>query len=262
MGVVMQLKPQDSATTLYLDLLEQTLTGAILEDVGFTPGSPPPPMPPIYDQQLRLLGRDWPSHAHTMIGLTRLRHLRSLIMQVLAEDIPGDFIETGVWRGGACIYMRALLAVYGVADRRVWVADSFEGLPPPNSELYPADAGSALHQIRYLAVSLEEVRKNFAKYNMLDGQVMFLKGWFKDTLPTAPIKKLAILRLDGDLYESTIQALQSLYHKLAPGGFVIVDDYHDLPGCRKAVEEFRAHHTITDVLEDIDGRASFWRKRA
>jgi hypothetical protein len=258
---MMQLKPHDRATTLYLDLLEQTLTGTILEDVGFTPGNPPPSVPPVYDRQLRLLGRDWPSHAHTMIGLTRLRHLRNLIMQVLAEDIPGDFIETGVWRGGACIYMRALLAVYGVADRRVWVADSFEGLPAPNSKLFPADTGSALHQIRYLAVSLGEVQRNFAKYNLLDDQVMFLKGWFKDTLPTAPIEKLAILRLDGDLYESTIQVLQILYGKLLPGGFVIIDDYA-LPGCRKAVEDFRAHNKITDALEDIDGTASFWRKGA
>jgi len=258
----MQPKPQDRAAALYLDLLEQTLTGAILEDVGFTPGNPPPPVPPVYDQQSRLFGRDWPSHAHTMIGLTRLRHLRNLIMQVLAENISGDFIETGVWRGGACIYMRAVLAVYGVTNRRVWVADSFEGLPAPNSELYPADTGSALHQIRYLAVSFEEVRKNFARYNMLDDQVMFLRGWFNDTLPKAPIQKLAILRLDGDLYESTIQALQSLYPKLTPGGFIIIDDYHDLPGCRKAVEDFRAHNAITDVLEDIDGQASFWRKRA
>ena len=257
----MLVKPQGNCAALYLDLLEQTLTGAILEDVGFKPGNPPPPVPPVYDRQLRLLGRDWPSHAHTMIGLTRLRHLRKLITQILAEDIPGDFIETGVWRGGACIFMRAILAVYGMTDRRVWVADLFEGLPPPSPE-YPADTGSALHQIPMLAVSLEEVKANFAKYNMLDDQVKFLQGWFKDTLPTAPIEKLAILRLDGDLYELTMQVLQSLYHKVSPGGFVIIDDYYAVAGCRQAVEDFRAHNTITDVLEDIDGRATFWHKRS
>jgi Macrocin-O-methyltransferase (TylF) len=242
----------------YLDLLELTLTGAILDDIGYAPGESPQ-LSADYDAAKRLIGSDWPSHAHTMIGLKRLRNLRRLIPRVLEDRIPGDFIETGVWRGGACIYMRALLMAYGVTDRRVWVADSFGGLPPPNPERYPADAGSNLHKIGLIAVPLEEVKKNFAKYNMLDEQVVFLNGWFKDTLPNAPIEKLAILRLDGDMYESTIQALDSLYPKLSPGGFVIIDDYF-LPACRKAVDDFRAQNGIADIVEDIDGIASFWRK--
>jgi O-methyltransferase len=242
----------------YLDLLELTLTGAILDDIGYAPGESPQ-LSADYDAAKRLIGSDWPSHAHTMIGLKRLRNLRRLIPRVLEDRIPGDFIETGVWRGGACIYMRALLMAYGVTDRRVWVADSFGGLPPPNPERYPADAGSNLHKIGLIAVPLEEVKKNFAKYNMLDEQVVFLNGWFKDTLPNAPIEKLAILRLDGDMYESTIQALDSLYPKLSLGGFVIIDDYF-LPACRKAVDDFRARNGIADIVEDIDGIASFWRK--
>jgi O-methyltransferase len=242
----------------YLDLLELTLTGAILDDIGYAPGESPQ-LSADYDAAKRLIGSDWPSHAHTMIGLKRLRNLRRLIPRVLEDRIPGDFIETGVWRGGACIYMRALLMAHGITDRRVWVADSFGGLPPPNPERYPADAGSNLHKIGLIAVPLEEVKKNFAKYNMLDEQVVFLNGWFKDTLPNAPIEKLAILRLDGDMYESTIQALDSLYPKLSPGGFVIIDDYI-LLACRKAVDDFRARNGIADIVEDIDGIASFWRK--
>jgi O-methyltransferase len=242
----------------YLDLLELTLTGAILDDIGYAPGESPQ-LAGNYNAAKRLIGADWPSHAHTMIGLKRLRNLRSLISQVFEDRIPGDFIETGVWRGGACIYMRALLMAYGATDRRVWVADSFAGLPPPNPERYPADAGSILHKIGLIAVSLEEVKKNFAKYDMLDEQVVFLNGWFKDTLPHAPIEKLAILRLDGDMYESTTQALDSLYPKLSPGGFVIIDDYILIP-CRKAVDDFRARNGIADIVQDIDGIASFWRK--
>jgi O-methyltransferase/8-demethyl-8-(2,3-dimethoxy-alpha-L-rhamnosyl)tetracenomycin-C 4'-O-methyltransferase len=247
--------------SLYLDLLEQTLTGAILEDVAFIPGpdAPVPDLASAYDARARLVGSDWPSHAHTMVGLKRLRNLRHLITQVLDEDIPGDFIETGVWRGGASIYMRALLAAYAIKNRRVWVADSFAGLPAPNPKEFPADAGSQLHKIPVLAVSLEDVKKNFAKYDMLDNQVVFLKGWFKDTLPTAPIDELAILRLDGDLYESTIQVLDALYNKVSIGGFVIIDDY-TLPGCRKAVEDFRTRHGIVDAVRDIDGFSMFWRK--
>jgi O-methyltransferase len=254
-------RPPERCSSLYLDLLEQTLTGAILEDVALIagPDSREPSLTSAYDAQARLIGWDWPSHAHTMVGLKRLRNLRHLITQVLDEGIPGDFIETGVWRGGACIYMRALLMVYGVKDRRVWVADSFGGLPPPNPEQYPADAGSNLHKIRLISVPLEEVKNNFAKYHMLDEQVVFLKGWFKDTLPNAPIEKLAILRLDGDMYESTIQTLDALYHKLSPGGFVIVDDYI-LLACRQAVDDFRERNRIADIVENIDGIGSFWRK--
>ena len=94
---------------------------------------------------------------------------------------------------------------------------------------------------------------------MLDEKVVFLNVWFKDTLPHAPIEKLAILRLDGDMYESTIQALDTLYPKLSPGGFVIIDDYILIP-CRKAVDDFRARNGIADIVEDIDGIALFWRK--
>lgn len=248
-------------TNLYLDLLEQTLTGAILEDVGFIagPDNPNPVHADQYDERARLIGIDWPSRAHTMVGLTRLRSLRWQVVQVLEDNVPGDFIETGVWRGGASIYMRALLAAHGIKDRRVWVADSFAGLPPPNPAEFPADAGDELYKISVLSASLDEVKKNFARYNMLDAQVEFLPGWFKDTLPHAPIEKLAILRLDGDLYESTIQALMSLYDKLSPGGFAIVDDFV-LPGCRQAIDDFRAERRILDPLVDIDGTASFWRK--
>ena len=242
----------------YLDLLELTLTGAILDDIGYAPGESPQ-LSADYDAAKRLIGADWPSHAHTMIGLKRLRNLRRLTSRVLEDRVPGDFIETGVWRGGACIYMRALLMAYDVTDRRVWVANSFAGLPPPNPERYPANSGSNLHKIGLIAVSLEEVKRNFTKYNMLDEQVVFLNGWFRDTLPHAPIEKLAILRLDGDMYESTIQALDSLYPKLSPGGFVIIDDYILIP-CRKAVDDFRARNGIADIVEDIDGIASFWRK--
>ena len=237
------------------------LRGRSLKDVALIadPDSFPTFFGTRLDPQTRLIGWDWPSHAHTMVGLMRLRNLRRLVKQVLDEQIPGDFIETGVWRGGACIYMRALLSVYGIKDRRVWLADFFDGLPPPNPASYPADAKSNLYKIRLIAVALEEVKNNFSKYNMLDEQVLFLKGWFKDTLPTAPVERLAILRLDGDMYESTIQALDSLYHKLSAGGFIIIDDYI-LPACRKAVDDFRDRNRITDVVENIDGIGSFWRK--
>ena len=157
------------------------------------------------------------------------------------------------------IFARAILKAYGVDDRRVWVADSFEGLPPPNEQDYPADRKDKHHTYDELRISLEQVQANFKAYGLLDDQVRFLKGWFKDTMPSAPIEKLAVLRLDGDMYESTIQVLEPLYDKLSPGGFLIVDDYA-LPGCRKAVEDFRTARSIAEPIETIDDIGAFWRK--
>lgn len=204
-------------------------------------------------------GRIWPLQAHSMIGIKRMDNLQSCVETVLKEKVPGDFIETGVWRGGACIFMRGMLAIHGVTNRKVYVADSFEGLPKPDAENYPEDEGDTHHEHSYLAVSREEVEGNFRLYGLLDDQVVFLKGWFKDTLPGLPATQFAVIRLDGDLYESTMDALKHLYHKLSVGGFCIIDDYF-MAGCRKAVHDFRDQHGITEKIETIDGMGVFWRK--
>lgn len=237
--------------SLYLDLLEEILTGQFERDATTTGES--------FDREVRQIGRDRPAHAFTMIGAVRMRNLRTLMETVLASGVPGDFIETGVWRGGACIYMRAILAAWGDETRRVFVADSFQGLPRPNPRLYPVDAGDRHHTYADLIAPLEQVRANFARFGLLDDRVVFLPGWFKDTLPDAPVDRLAVLRLDGDMYESTMEGLESLYDKVSPGGFVIVDD-HDLPNCRRAMNDFRDAHGIRDPIEDIDGAGVYWRK--
>jgi len=237
----------------YLDLMERVLAGMIYRDPAQDPWSGA-----IYDETRREAGRDWPALAHTMIGLKRLHNLRELTEIVINEGIPGDFIETGVWRGGACILIRAVLQAYDCDSRRVFVADSFEGLPPPDQK-YTIDQGDIHHTYEALAISREEVEDNFRRYGLLDEQVVFLKGWFKDTLPTAPIEHLAILRLDGDMYESTIDALTSLYDKLVVGGFCIVDD-GNVPNCRAAILDFRHDNRIDDAVINIDGWGFYWRK--
>lgn len=205
-------------------------------------------------------GRLWPTCAHTMIGIIRLDNLQFACETVIKEGIKGDFIETGVWRGGACIFMRAILAAYGIEDRRVYVADSFEGLPKPEPAKYPADAGHKAYRHKYLAISQAEVENNFRKYGLLDDKVVFLKGWFAETLPHAPIEKLAILRLDGDMYSSTMDALTNLYHKLSSGGFCIIDDYA-LPECKAAVDDFRHTNGIRDEMMVVDWTGRYWRKK-
>jgi O-methyltransferase len=200
----------------------------------------------------------------TMMGLGALDNLHACLDDVVADGIPGDVMEAGVWRGGGCIFMRAHLLVHGETDRKVWVADSFEGLPKPSGR-FEADAKDTLWQSEYLAVSEEAVRDNFRKYDLLDDQVVFLKGFFSDTMPTAPVERLALLRLDGDMYESTYVVLKHLYDRLSPGGYVIVDDYGMLEGCDKAVHDFRTEHDVGEELKiigSVSGRplGAYWRK--
>lgn len=213
-----------------------------------------------YNPDLREVGADWPAEAETMIGLQRLDNLQYCVTDVLHKHVPGDLIETGVWRGGATIFMRAPLKVYGDNERIVWLADSFQGLPKPSPQLYGMDAGDRHWRQTFLAVSVEEVKQNFVRYGLLDEQVRFLVGWFSDTLPQAPIDQLGVLRLDGDMYESTMDALRYLYPKLSIGGYTIVDDYGAVPGCKAAIEDFRAEHGITEELKQIDWSGVFWQR--
>ncbi|WP_299393072.1 class I SAM-dependent methyltransferase [uncultured Desulfovibrio sp.] len=196
--------------------------------------------------------------AYSMIGKARMDNLEFCLDCIRQENIPGDLMETGVCRGGAVIFMQGYLKAWDMRGRTVWAADSFEGLPRPelaqdagwdfNKEIFPV-----------LAIDEERVKATFARYGLLDDNVVFLKGWFCDTLPAAPVERLALLRLDGDLYASTMDALRACYHKVVPGGFVIVDDWA-LEPCRKAVEDFRREQGVTEELIPIDPASVYWRK--
>ncbi|HWA33331.1 MAG TPA: TylF/MycF/NovP-related O-methyltransferase [Cyclobacteriaceae bacterium] len=207
----------------------------------------------------RLNGLDWPSYSETMIGIKRLQNIEYCISKIIDDKIEGDLIETGVWRGGGSMYMKAVLNVLD-SDKNVWLADSFEGLPKPNTDLYPDDAGLDFSETEELKVSAEEVRANFEKYNLLDDKVKFVKGWFKDTLPGLKVDKISLMRLDGDLYESAWDSITNLYPKLSVGGFVIVDDWGLGPATQKALQTYRKQHGIHDEIIDIDGSGVYWRR--
>lgn len=211
------------------------------------------------DPAARDEGRDWPPTAETMIGTARLDNVRRCCVDALQRGVPGDLVETGVWRGGATIMMKGVLAAMGEDDRRVWVADSFEGLPVPD-ERYPADEGLDWSGVGALKVDVDAVRANFERYGLLDDGVRFLEGWFEDTLAEAPIEQLAVLRLDGDLYQSTMDALVALEPKVAPGGYVIVDDYGGWRPCRAAVDDYRRRNGVTARMHEVDWTAVWWRK--
>lgn len=273
--------PVPPSADLYLDLLARCLTRDLFLDeevrnvnLRHWPGGEPEGLrdllrqqrwrvvQPGADRETRAIGHDWPPHAETMVGLARLANLRELTQSALADGVPGDLVETGVWRGGAAIYMRAVLAAAGDTARTVWACDSFAGLPEADAEQFPMDVPLRLHEHPQLAVGLDRVKANFARYGLLDDQVRFAPGWFRDTLPKLAVEvdAIAVLRLDGDMYESTSDALTHLEPLVSPGGFIIVDDFNGIEACRQAVTDYRASRGITAEIQAVDWTAIWWRK--
>jgi O-methyltransferase len=190
--------------------------------------------------------RNWTWMAHTLVSRKRLRNIRELCEEVVAKNVPGNFVECGVWRGGASMYARACLP----DDRKVVMCDSFEGLPydPAEPEYFIFD---------HLKVSQEEVRQNFKNYG-LEKNLQYVKGYFCDSLPGLKTP-IAILRADGDMYSSTMDILQNLYSQVSSGGFVIIDDY-SLEPCARAVTEFLGKQNYKVELVKIDRDAVYWKK--
>jgi O-methyltransferase len=298
------------AKELYLDLMKRVITNIIYEDrpLWYYDGKQLPGK--VFSLKNRVIGYDIPTLAHTMVGLKRLGNIQYCMEQVLTNKIKGDFLEAGVYRGGCCIFMRAVLMAYGITDRQVFACDTFlppQPLPPKiilfllsmifsipsmkwkrillmllqrlsisgelksfnitkNASDETVNFFATLLRYAYLTVdyractSLDDVKSHFARYGLLDEQVVFLKGFFTDTLPTAPINKLALIRLDGDLYESTIDALNSLYPKLSIGGYCIIDDYYAFADCKRAVTEYREKYHISDEIISCDDKAAYWVK--
>jgi O-methyltransferase len=198
----------------------------------------------------------------TMLPRKFLENIESCVNETLENNIEGDFVEAGVWQGGACILAHNIFKIAS-STKKVWVFDSFEGLPKPDAEKYPSDAGDTHWTIPELSVSLEQVQANFSLFNELDNSVEFVKGWFKDTMPNNKVKTISVLRLDGDMYESTIEPLEFLYPKLSKGGYCIIDDYTPEYGAFNAVNDYRETHNITEPIEIVHNSGvtiGFWKK--
>jgi O-methyltransferase len=268
----------EDAKQLYLDLMKRTLTYLVYGNEEFFSIQRPrdfarrfvfdalekrgvsPMRRRAINLEHRNEGRDWPAVGYTMVGVKRLSQLQACVEDVLANNIPGDFIEAGTWRGGASIFLRAVLKVHDIEDRKVCVADSFQGLPAPDVNRYSADGGNYDFTNPILAVSLEQVKENFARFGLLDDQVRFIKGWFRDSLPGLQDKTWSVVRLDGDMYESTMDGLKNLYPNLSVGGYVVIDDYGALECCRKAVHDYRVANNITEEIQKIDWTGTFCRR--
>lgn len=241
------------ARNLYLELVKRSVTDSLYF------GEPQVDLRDSQEVEQRRGIYHGSPRALSLLGFANLDNIRATMEDVLARGVPGDFIEAGAWRGGATIFMRAVLKAHGVTDRRVFVADSFEGFPTPNPEI-AIDQGFKHKGVEDMVAPFEQVKTSFERFGLLDDQVVFLKGWFIDTLPRAPIDKLAVLRVDADLYESTMQALDILYPKLSVGGYVIIDDYGILGSCRQAVDEYRQQHGIDEAVRGAGWGAIYWQK--
>jgi len=248
---------------LKLDFLKRILTDTInnhLKENFFSHGFPSDDLMigaiNVKVDPKRYEGLDWPENAHTMIGIKRLDNLHKSLDYIRESNIDGDLLETGVWRGGACIFMKYYCDLYKM-NKKVILSDSFEGLPKPE---IPQDVNDNHYTIDFLKVSLDEVKNNFKLYKVLDEKVIFIKGWFSETLPNNPdIKKISLLRMDGDMYKSTMDVFNSCYDKLVIKGVLIIDDYC-LPNCVKAVYDFRKQKNIDSNIEVIDSCGVFWIK--
>jgi hypothetical protein len=298
------------AAELYIDMVKRAVSNILYQDrpLAFYDHRQQPALAAGFSLARRVSGEDVPTEAQTLIGVRRLENIRACIEQVLADEVPGDLVEAGVFRGGATVFMRAVLKAHGVTDRRVFACDTFTPIAPkrPNWFILPLAQGLGaipskwwrrkiffiiqdhfdeaksfpyctdpsedlvefvMWHLRNPAAiltaggsSLEEVQSLFARYGLLDDQVVFLKGFFADTLPTAPLERASVIRLDGDTYESTRDAITQLHPKLSPGGFCIIDDYYAYKDCQRAVDEYRDEHGIDDEIVRVDNMAVCWRK--
>ncbi len=184
----------------------------------------------------------------TMCSNARLRALYDAVTEVASRRVPGDLVECGVARGGSAALMALRLQQLG-EERKLWLFDTFAGLPAPTE----ADPDHAIAH-RYTgtcAGSLQEVRAAFAKLGV-GTPTEFVPGLFQQTLPAAPIERIAVLHIDGDWYDSVRACLENLYDKVSPGGVIQLDDYGYWKGARKAVDEFVVKRGIRTPLRLID----------
>jgi hypothetical protein len=249
----MNAPPENFHRAAYIDLLKRSITNYLylggeqpIEDFRCSRH---------YDLETSSWKIDPLARPVTLLTKDMLDLIEKAILSIEERRIPGDFIEAGIWRGGAIILMRGLLDAYGIGGRRVFAADSFAGIPKNVRAINdPVDQWSD----RWVA-SLEEVQQNIDRFGLLDERVLFVVGFFSDSLKHLARETFALVRLDSDSYDSVETSLEHLYPLTSRGGIVIVDDWH-LPGCKMAVLDYRARHGITDEIQEYGGNA-YWVKR-
>lgn len=256
-----------SLKELYLKTVRDTLTGYTYKDSKPLPFYPlrrflnwlfPNLLIGVKNKQVNESRLEWWSTALTMIGNQHLDNFRYCIESAVKDGVEGDIVECGVFRGGACIYAAAILAANNW-NRNIYVCDSFRGLPPPEKA---QDKGSRWHKLNdFLAVSIEQVKDNFRRFHLDGDNIRFVEGFFEHSLKKISCDKIAVLRCDGDMYQSTMDILENLYHKVNIGGYIIIDDW-DVPECRRAVEDYLRQRNLEVSLMPFGTNARYWKKLA
>jgi len=231
-------KTEDTASK-FLTLLRHAVAGWLyMENSGDDPGAAGP------------LSPGWAGH--TMVGVHKLDWLQAMIEGLLKDKIPGDLVECGAWRGGASIYMKGVLeALEPYGKRQVLVADTFRGFPKAHDTV--DTDGWALQN--FGVGGADAVRSTFQRYGLFDERVHLLEGLFNETLPNAPTQHIALIRLDCDMYRSTLDALDALYDKVSKGGIIVHNNWQ-YTSARKGFLDFRRQRHIEYMpLHLIDGNA-------
>jgi O-methyltransferase len=252
-----------SATDLYLQTLRNYLVGDYLGsfDRSVTPRFQYTERLPIsvVAPEARQQGLDWPLFAMTMTGRIRLDTIKMILEEVIVNHIPGDIVETGVWRGGLSIFMRGVLLAHHQSDRVSYLCDSFAGLPESKMN---ADERMKWDHAPYLEISDDRVKNHFILAGITDPEVVFVKGFFTYTMKplSLMVQQLSILRLDGDMYESTVDVLYHLYDKLSVGGYAYIDDYSPHFPAREACDDFIQVHNFSPTVIVPDYFSGYWKK--
>jgi O-methyltransferase len=201
---------------------------------------------------------------YSMTGLEPMYALYKAVEYIARNNIKGDFIECGVWRGGSSMLIAKTLQKFESTHRSIYLFDTFEGMSAPTSDdisalngtsaraLLDATAGDKQSKI-WCYASLDEVRNNMQSTGYHESKIFYVKGKVEDTMPSYSFSSpFALVRLDTDWYESTKVEMQVLYPQIVQGGILIIDDYGHWQGAKKAVDEYMGENKIPMLLNRID----------
>jgi O-methyltransferase len=192
---------------------------------------------------------------YTAVFVPRLVTLYKLSEEVNRLSLPGDFVECGVYNGGSAAIMASFCEKTEL-KRNIWLFDSFEGLPKPTEK----DGERAPDYEGWCHGDLAKVKKVFQLMGIPQGCIVVVKGWFQDTFPTVEVPRIAILHIDADWYESVKLCLEKFYDCVQPGGYIVLDDYGDWPGCKKATDEFIKARALDVKLIQVDYTGFYFQK--
>lgn len=219
------------------------------------------PVSPDFDQEFSdIYAR---CHFATMTTAERMFGLYKAVRYIVEAEIPGSFVECGVWKGGSVMLMAETLIRAGKTDRDLFLFDTFDRMPPPSSDDITFDGVSAQSMMDneapkdtpdsiWCMSTLEEVQKNLQRTGYPEKKIHIAKGLVEETVPKKAPDSIALLRLDTDWYESTKHELEHLYPRLSAGGVLIIDDYGHWLGARRAVDEYLAQLPEKVLLNRLD----------